>query len=136
MLELFFNFIEPYQDYFYWMAIVSAILFVVGVIATPLLLGLIDEDYFIQQKNYKFQINGFWHGVRIIARTLIGLILLIAGFIMLFTPGQGLLSIVIGLSMMEFPGKHRLEWKLIQHEPTYKALNWLRNKAGKAPFIR
>lgn len=136
MLDLFFNFIEPYQDYFYWVAIASAILFVIGVIATPFLLGLIDEDYFIKQKNYKFQINGFLHGLRIIVRTLIGLILLIAGLIMLFTPGQGLLSIVIGLSMMEFPGKHRLEWKLIQHEPTYKALNWLRNKAGKPPFLR
>ncbi len=55
---------------------------------------------------------------------------------MLVTPGQGIITIFLGLFLMEFPGKRKLELKFIKHNPTFKALNWLRNKAGKSPFTR
>jgi hypothetical protein len=55
---------------------------------------------------------------------------------MLVTPGQGVISILLGLFLMEFPGKRTLELKFINHTPTYKTLNWLRRKAGKPPFNR
>jgi hypothetical protein len=38
--------------------------------------------------------------------------LLLAGIIMLVTPGQGIISIVLGLFLMEFPGKRKLELKV------------------------
>ncbi len=136
MLDFIFDFFNQYQDLFLWVGIGSAILFVLGAIATPYLIGLLPEDYFIKQKNYQFQIRSFLHGLGIVIRTTLGLILFIAGVIMLVTPGQGLLSIVLGLSLMEFPGKHKLEYQLVSHDPTFKALNWLRAKAGKAPFQR
>jgi UPF0716 family protein affecting phage T7 exclusion len=66
----------------------------------------------------------------------LGFVLLIAGIIMLITPGQGVISIVLGLFLMEFPGKRNLELKLINNDATFKTLNWLRSKAGKLPFQR
>jgi hypothetical protein len=60
----------------------------------------------------------------------------LAGIIMLVTPGQGVISIILGIFLMEFPGKRQLEIKFINHNPTFKTLNWLRDKAGKTPFIR
>jgi hypothetical protein len=55
---------------------------------------------------------------------------------MLITPGQGVVSILMGLFLMEFPGKNTLELKFINHDQTFKTLNWLRNKAGKPPLKR
>ena len=53
---------------------------------------------------------------------------------MLFTPGQGILSILAGLLLMNFPGKFRLERWLVQRPGVLKSLNWLRARRGKAPF--
>ncbi|MEO1943619.1 MAG: PGPGW domain-containing protein [Candidatus Thioglobus sp.] len=114
----------------------SAIIFVISLILTPFLLGLIPSDYFIDQNRHKLRIENTAHLIVIIIRTLLGSILLLAGIIMLVTPGQGIMSIILGLFLMEFPGKRLLEDKLINHDPTFKALNWLRSKTGKSVFIR
>lgn len=55
---------------------------------------------------------------------------------MLVTPGQGIVTIVLGLFLMEFPGKRKLEVKLIHNDVTFKTLNWLRDKANKPPLKR
>ena len=53
---------------------------------------------------------------------------------MLFLPGQGLLTMLLGILFIDFPGKHRLEKKLIQHPKILKAINALRVKGGQAPI--
>jgi hypothetical protein len=53
---------------------------------------------------------------------------------MLFTPGQGILTILAGLLLMNFPGKYRLERWLVQRPGVLSSLNWLRTRRGKAPF--
>ena len=53
---------------------------------------------------------------------------------MLFLPGQGLLTMLLGILFIDFPGKHRLEQKLIQHPQILKAINAFREKSGKPPF--
>jgi hypothetical protein len=50
--------------------------------------------------------------IKKILKNTIGAILVILGLIMLVTPGQGLLTILLGLSIMEFPGKKTLIAKL------------------------
>jgi hypothetical protein len=62
-------------------------------------------------------------------------VLLIAGIIMLVTPGQGIISILLGLFLMEFPGKRKLELKLINHEPTFKHLIGYEAKPIKTHLI-
>ncbi|SMN16923.1 hypothetical protein CRYPA_563 [uncultured Candidatus Thioglobus sp.] len=116
--------------------VISAIIFVVTLLLTPYLLGLIPADYFSCENPHKLEIKHLGHVVIVVVKTLVGLVLFLAGIIMLVTPGQGVISILLGLFLMEFPGKRKLELKLINHNPTYKALTWLRNKAGKPPFTR
>ena len=43
-----------------------------------------------------------------IARNVVGAIVVLAGLIMLVTPGQGILTIIAGLAIMDFPGRDRL----------------------------
>lgn len=67
-------------------------------------------------------------------KNLIGLCLLLAGIVMLVTPGQGLLTILFGLFFIDFPRKKKLERRLIRHPSVHKSINWLRKKAGKEPI--
>ena len=136
MLDLITQATADYHQYFIWMGIVSFVVFIASLLLTPLLLGKIPQDYFIHTNQHKVEIEHLGHLIIVVIRTLIGFVLLIIGIIMLVTPGQGIITILLGLFLMEFPGKRKLELKFIKHNPTFRALNWLRNKAGKSPFTR
>ena len=136
MLDFIIQATANYHQYFVWVGIVSFVVFVASLLLTPILLGKIPQDYFVHTNQHKVEINHLGHLIIVVVRSLVGFVLLIAGIIMLVTPGQGIISILLGLFLMEFPGKRKLELKLINHEPTFKALNWLRGKANKDPFER
>ncbi|HIM57797.1 MAG TPA: hypothetical protein EYH12_02235 [Psychromonas hadalis] len=136
MLDFITQATLDYQQYLVWAGSVSFIVFVVSLLLTPFLLGKITQDYFVHTNQHKVEIKHLGHLIAVVIKTIIGFVLLVAGIIMLVTPGQGIISILLGLFLMEFPGKRKLELKLINHEPTFKALNWLRNKAKKPPFER
>jgi hypothetical protein len=70
-----------------------------------------------------------------VARNLAGLALLAAGIAMLVLPGQGLLTMLLGLSFMDFPGKHALLERAIACPKLQHALNWLRRKEGREEFV-
>ncbi|MBE8189465.1 MAG: hypothetical protein HAW58_01025 [Candidatus Thioglobus sp.] len=125
------DFLLQYQQFFVILGLLSSALFIGTLLLTPYLLGLIPVNYFVvktQKNSYNFWILGL--------KNILGLLLILAGIIMLITPGQGIISILVGLFLMDFPGKRNLEIKLIGHNGTFKTVNWLRNKAGKPPFIR
>ena len=67
-------------------------------------------------------------------KNLLGLFLLGAGIVMLLTPGQGLLTILFSLFVLNFPGKRRLELALIRRPALYRAVNALRRLRGKPPL--
>jgi hypothetical protein len=53
---------------------------------------------------------------------------------MLFIPGQGLLTIFMGLVLIDYPKKYILERKLVKTPVVLKGINWLRKKANKPPL--
>lgn len=70
-----------------------------------------------------------------IAKIFVGVFLLMCGVVMLVLPGQGLITIVIGLSLIPFPGKNKIEKYLLSQKSVRSSLNWIRIKANKEPFI-
>jgi hypothetical protein len=76
--------------------------------------------------------------LRIIGRILknvVGVLFVLAGLSMLVLPGQGVLTILIGLSLVDFPGKQRLEARIIGQRSVFKAVNSLRARFGRPPFV-
>jgi hypothetical protein len=71
----------------------------------------------------------------VIAKNIAGLLLVIAGIIMLVGPGQGILTILIGLMLMDIPGKRPLEARLIKRPAILAAVNNFRAKYDKPPLI-
>ena len=70
-----------------------------------------------------------------IAKIIVGVCLLLCGVVMLVLPGQGLLTILIGLSLVPFPGKNKIEQNILSRKSVRFSLNWIRMKANKDPFI-
>ena len=73
-------------------------------------------------------------GAVLVIRNVLGWVFVVAGIAMLVLPGQGLLSIIAGLVLIDFPGKHRLERRLLASHVVRDAMNWLRRRAGRPPF--
>jgi hypothetical protein len=61
-------------------------------------------------------------------------VFVLAGFAMLFLPGQGLLTILIGVSLMDFPKKRVLEAKMVGQPTLLGVINSMRHKFGKPPL--
>ena len=68
-------------------------------------------------------------------KNLVGALLIFSGILMLVLPGQGLLTIIIGLILKEFPGKYSIERWLVNRHSVLLAINWIRVKAGKPELV-
>ena len=53
---------------------------------------------------------------------------------MLALPGQGLLTLLVGLSLLDLPHRRSIELWVLRRGPVLRSLNWVRRKAGKAPL--
>jgi hypothetical protein len=69
-------------------------------------------------------------------KNVLGLLLIIAGLVMLLVPGQGLLTVVVGLVLTDFPGKFRLQRWIVSRKSVWRSIQWLRKRAGKEPLKR
>lgn len=117
---------------FIGLGIFSAVTFVLSLLLLPWFLGKVPVDYFTLPRN-----PHRWHVLlqpRAIIRNLLGLPVLLAGIAMLVLPGQGILTIMIGLGIMNFPGKFELEKWLITRRGVLKMVNWIRKKEHHPPI--
>jgi hypothetical protein len=69
-----------------------------------------------------------------IAKNALGLVFLLAGIAMLLLPGQGVLTILIGLMLLNFPGKRGLERRIVGRPIILKLLNRMRVKRDLPPL--
>ena len=67
-------------------------------------------------------------------KNLLGLLIVLVGFLLFFLPGQGLLTLIIGLTIMNYPGKFQAERWLVRRPHVMPALNWIRARFDAPPF--
>ncbi len=131
------SWLSQYQEIFTWLALASAITFVVSLVSLPWLVARIPEDYFLHSERHGGPFKVDHPIVRVlllIGKNTLGITLLVGGFIMLFIPGQGLLTVAMGLLLMDYPGKFELEQRLAKNNAVLSGLNWLRARANTAPL--
>jgi hypothetical protein len=75
--------------------------------------------------------------IDIIIKNVIGLILVLAGVVMAVpgVPGPGVLTILFGIALLDFPGKRRLEYKIVSRPKVFQAINSLRRKFDRPPLV-
>ena len=55
---------------------------------------------------------------------------MLAGFIMCFIPGQGLLTMFLGLMLITYPGRRKLVLSIVRRPAVARAINWMRRRHG------
>lgn len=131
------DFLFQYKQLLMALAWGSLALFVVSLAVIPWLVTKMPADYFQPQYRDRLQTaikrSLAARGLAVI-KNLLGATLVCVGIVMLVTPGQGLLTILIGLILTDFPGKYALEQRLVAMPSVLNSLNWIRTKAGKPPL--
>lgn len=120
----------------YWMLllILSIITIIVSLASVSVLLISIPPDYFSRKKQVRRIKNPLLRLFFYLLKNVCGLIFLIIGFIMLFAPGQGILSLLVGIILCDFPGKYRVERKIIARPRVLSVINQIRARY-KRPLI-
>lgn len=120
------------RDHAWWIGAASLLTFVGSLVLLPVLVVRMVPDYFLPGRPAAF---GGAHPVLrvfgLVGKNLVGIVLLLAGVAMLFIPGQGLLTMLMGLALMDFPGKRVAEVWLVRRTKVNRALNWIRRKYGR-----
>jgi len=131
------NFIETNEHLVEWMMLAAAAMFLVTLAVVPFLIIRLPSDYFTHSRRLRQDLDPRHPAVRVIfivVKNVIGGLLIAVGIAMLVLPGQGLLTIVIGLTLVDFPGKYRVEQAVVRQHTVHRAIDWIRTKAGKPPL--
>ena len=139
LVHSFIQWFANHPEVLIGMGISSIFIFLISILGISWFVAQIPEDYFLRSKRQpsKWQEQKpILRFVVMFGKNLIGLSLIIGGLLMLVLPGQGLLTIVTGLLLVNYPGKYKLEQKLSSMPSIFRALNWIRLKAKKPPLQR
>jgi hypothetical protein len=113
--------------------------FLVTAAAITLLLICLPPTYFLDSYCRRLWIDQHqvirWTGI--ILKNLSGVIIILVGGILSVpgVPGQGVLTILLGLVLLDFPGKRRLERAILARPRVQATVNRLRARFGKLPFV-
>lgn len=120
-------------------ALVGVLLFVVSfaisLAIVSFILVKIPPDYFREDRP-----NEFWSGrhpairvIGIIGKNILGVLLVALGIVMSIpgVPGQGILTILLGIMLLDFPGRQDLERRIVSQPRVLKNVNKLRHRFGK-----
>ena len=121
----------------WWLLLGSVATFVVTLVLVPAVIAYLPADYF-KHRNRRHALLSERHPLIAVPLALIknalGLILIIAGLLMLVLPGQGIITLLAGMVLLDFPGKYRAERWVIERKVVLQAINWIRAKAGRGPL--
>lgn len=115
------------------LSLFSGVLFFVSLFGASWAVRRLPPDYLLHDAEPS-SARGLARGW-LFLRNGLGGVLLVMGVIMLALPGQGLLTILAAFTIMSFPGKRRLEHKLMVIPSVLKTINGLRRRSGHPPLI-
>ncbi len=132
------HWIDSNQTLAGWLLAVSVVLFIGGLLLMPILLARMPPDHFLRAEPHAWNWSGRYPALRLVVlvvKNLVGLVLLVAGLAMFVLPGPGIITILVGVSLLNFPGKRALELRIMRRGPVLRAVNWMRAKAKQSPLI-
>jgi hypothetical protein len=132
---LTFDWIRQNGELLGWLGAVSVLTFFGTIAAVPLFLIALPADYL---SGTAAPISAAWPGpvrwIYRIGKNAVGGVLLVAGVAMLVLPGQGLLTIFVGLVLTDIPAKRRLLRRALGGRAVFDKVNRLRERAGRPPL--
>lgn len=119
-------------------AMASVLMFVGSIVIVPWLVIRMPRDFLVREPPMRTEWGHHHPAVRValkVLKNLLAYCVITAGILMLFLPGQGVLTIIVGLLLADFPGKHRLMRWALTRPSVLRAVNWLRVRAHREPLL-
>jgi len=136
MPEVVLELWSRFEPWIWTLGIVSAATLLISLILVPWLIVILPADYYAERNaRHVFQNRPLLRASFLLIKNAIGALLFLAGALMIFLPGQGLLTMVAGLALLNFPGKHKLEMRILHAPRVLSSINWLRVRAGRKPLF-
>jgi hypothetical protein len=113
--------------------------FAVSLGVISFILVKLPPTYFQESHSRTFLANrrpaARWAGL--IGKNALGVVLVLLGILMSIPgiPGQGILTILLGIMLLDIPGIRRLESKILRQPKVLEKINGLRHKFSKAPLV-
>jgi hypothetical protein len=133
-VPVIWDWLQQNKDVVLWLFVLSIGSLVVTALLLPVFVLRLPPDYFLASRRELAERRGALQWIGRIARNGLGALFVLAGLAMLVLPGQGLLTMFIGLLLVDFPGKRALERRVVQRPAILGFLNRLRGKHGKPPL--
>ena len=139
MFDLFSEFVLAIT---WFSVLIGALIFVgsflINLAIVSIILVKLPANHFSKKRKTKF-----WsgprpalHAAKVIGKNVGGVLLVALGIVLSVpgVPGQGLLTILLGVMLLDFPGRDRLEQKLLSKPSIVNTINRLRGRFGKPPL--
>jgi hypothetical protein len=121
-----------------WLFGLSLVAFLATMVAIPILIVRMPADYFVRRRS----IHDVWRGrhpavrlAALMAKNLLGAVFVVAGLAMFVLPGQGIITLLIGISLLDFPGKRAVERAIVRQPVVHWIIDRIRTKAGRPPLV-
>ncbi|HEU4684334.1 MAG TPA: hypothetical protein VFS39_07515 [Nitrospira sp.] len=119
-----------------WLSIGSGLALLIGALTVPWIIINLPENFFARPDGPGW-LDRQPAAIRLplrIGKNLIAVLLVVLGVAMLVLPGQGILSILLGIVLADVPGKMRLLRWIFSRPKVTESANWLRRKFGRPPL--
>ncbi len=134
-----FDFLADFFSGLTWRSVLIGVLvflgtFLVNLGIVSVILVKLPKDHFKSDKSKGVSgSNATVRVLKVIGKNLAGWLLIALGVVLSVpgVPGQGLLTILLGVMFIDFPGKDRLEQKLLSRPGIISTINRLRGRFGK-----
>ena len=130
------GFLESHPVLLRGMILGSATMFLLTPVLAPLIIILMPADALLRYRRKNSlpqQIRSgrlLWHFIK----DVLGGVLILLGILLLFMPGQGLLTIFVGLMIADLPGKRRLLGQLLSRDGVRTAVEKIRRRWNRPPL--
>ena len=129
---------EGNESFFWWWIAAAFALSVVGAIVLPILISRLPVDYFVGERRRPLESLRARHPLLrialIVLKNLAGVGFVALGVLMLIGPGPGILSFLVAISLLDFPGKHRFEQRLARNRVIHRILDSIRIRFHRPVF--
>ena len=119
-------------------AAIFVLMLVLVAVSLIIVIGL-PPDYFhaTRVRSAQSANRGLFFGVGIVLKNVLGAVLIIIGVTLAVpgVPGPGLLTVVAGILLMDFPGKRILLCKILGRPSLLRAINHLRIRFSRPPLV-
>lgn len=130
-------------EFSWWQVLLGAVLFVVtfaiSTAVVSFVLVKLPANYFHSSHNREFLVHRHpvLRGVGIAFKNVFGFVLVVLGMLMAVpgVPGPGVLSMLLGIMLLDFPGKRALESRIVSRPRVNSAVNALRARFDKPPLM-